>query len=393
MRRASTSRAFVAGVVILAMFLSMTVLFGAQGPLAKITCPSAKAKVRGVIEVRAEVDSPRADYAILVVDSDRPGSTNSFPCTFQLDTRELSDGPHRVSVEAYSGFGLIGASKAITIYVKNGSGSVAIAKQPARTQVAARPAPPVKRVTVAGARPKAVTASEPIGAGGGRAAGAVATRPVEPARRVTADLPVGAPFTVAAAEGACTGAATAPTMIGRGPTPEPTRTVVARPVRPRSTAMAEAGAYAFATSGPTAATPPATRTARAMPGGHRGHTVMLDGRAVEFDVVPVIKDGRMHGGFRALFGKIGGRVTWLSNSRTARSVSASMTVEVPTGSRIARVNGKNMDMGAKAEVQNGRTIIPVRFFAETTGSAMAWDGQTGIAYVRTPARSLVKNSN
>jgi len=400
MRRASTSRAFVAGVVILAMLLSMTVLFGAQRSLARIISPSAKAKVQGVIEIRAEVNAPQVDYVVLVVDNDRPGSTNTFPASFELDTRELADGPHQVSVEAYSGFGLTGASKAITIYVRNGSGALVTAKRPARTQVAAKP---TSRVTVAKAQPKTVAgvtvtpglavATDPAGAGSSRAAGTMAVRPMGPARRVAAGTTIGAPKAIAAAEGARSDAMMSPTMLGRGPTPEPTRTVTVRPMSPRGAGLAEAGGYAASASMPAATLPPVVRTARALPAAPRTHTVMLDGRLVEFDVRPVVKDGRIHGGFRALFANTGARVTWMSKTRTARSVSPALTVEVPTGSRVARVNGQGMDMGAKAELRDGRTIIPVRFFATATGSVMAWDGQAGIAYVRTPSRALARNSN
>ncbi len=50
---------------------------------------------------------------------DRPGATNTFPCSFDLDTRDLSDGPHRIRVEVYSAAGLLASSKDRTIYVHN----------------------------------------------------------------------------------------------------------------------------------------------------------------------------------------------------------------------------------------------------------------------------------
>ena len=390
MRRASTSRAFVAGVVMVAMLLSITVIFGAQGPLAKITSPSAKAKVQGLVEVRAEVNSPNVGYVILVVDGDRPGSTNTLPASFTLDTRELADGPHKVSVEIYDGFGMIGASKTITIYVKNGAAPLMTAKQPARTRMAAKPVPPATRVTAANVGPRAMAAAEPVGMGKTQAAGPIAVKPLAPARSVAASAPLGAAKTVAIAEGGRADSATAPTMLGRGPTPEPTRTFAQRPLLPRRAGVAEAGSYAVA-SGTNMSLPPGIQIARATPVAYRGHTIMMDGRPVEFDVVPVLKDGRIRGGFRALFGRTGARVTWMTRTRTARSVSDTLTVEVPTGSRVARVNGKGVDMGAKAELHDGRTIVPVRFFAQATGSALAWDRETGIAHLRTPSRALAKS--
>jgi hypothetical protein len=115
---------------------------------------------------------------------------------------------------------------------------------------------------------------------------------------------------------------------------------------------------------------------------------MLDGKVVCFDVDTRIVEGRLQAGFRALFTENGGRVAWVSSTRTARSVSPTLIVEVPVGSATATVNGRSVDMGAVATVRDGRTIIPVRFFAEAAGVAVNWDGGTRIASLssRAPTR-------
>ncbi len=61
---------------------------------------------------------------------------------------------------------------------------------------------------------------------------------------------------------------------------------------------------------------------------------------------------------------------------------------MPIGSRIATVNGRHVDMGAVATIKNGRTVVPLRFFAQVTGSSVSWDARARIASVQTPSRVM-----
>ncbi len=115
---------------------------------------------------------------------------------------------------------------------------------------------------------------------------------------------------------------------------------------------------------------------------------MLNGRAVQFDVSPRLVDGRLEAGFRSLFQSQGARVTWNQQAKVARSVSGTLTVEVPVGKQMAKVNGMLFDMGARASVIQGRTMIPVRFFASAVGAGLYWDSETRTALVQTGDRRV-----
>jgi hypothetical protein len=118
--------------------------------------------------------------------------------------------------------------------------------------------------------------------------------------------------------------------------------------------------------------------------------VVLNGRAVEFDVAPRIVDGHMQVPFRSLFESQGARVSWDPKTKTAQSVKGALTVEVPIGERMATVNGNAVDMGADASIRKGRTIIPVRFFGEAVGANVQWDGATRTAMVETLDRQIAE---
>jgi hypothetical protein len=49
-----------------------------------------------------------------------------------------------------------------------------------------------------------------------------------------------------------------------------------------------------------------------------GHTVVLNGRAVQFDVAPRVVDGHMQVAFRSMFEKQGAQVSWNADTKTAR---------------------------------------------------------------------------
>ena len=121
---------------------------------------------------------------------------------------------------------------------------------------------------------------------------------------------------------------------------------------------------------------------------HRMPMVVLNGGPLVADVAPTLVRGQMRTGFRALFAATGARIDWLPEQRIARCVTDSLVVEVPIGSRIATVNGRHVDMGAVATIKNGRTIVPLRFFGQVTGSIVSWDARTRVASVQTPSSAM-----
>ncbi len=121
---------------------------------------------------------------------------------------------------------------------------------------------------------------------------------------------------------------------------------------------------------------------------HRMPTVVLNGRPLVADVTPTLVKGHMHAGFRALFTATGARIDWLPEQRIARCATNSLVVEVPIGSRIATVNGRHVDMGAVATIKNGRTMVPLRFFAQVTASSVSWNARTRVASVQTSSRAM-----
>jgi hypothetical protein len=353
----------VACFLVLAMVVSVTGLLGATGTSISITSPRPGASVKGTIDVQASVRTDdRISYVILGVDQDRPQSSNSAPFSFTLDTRELTDGPHRIFVEAYDRYGLVGSSTVVRIYVKNGSSSYQFAQKQPEVGVAAAPAPKaeVKTAKAPSAPPARSTTHSAIRPAS--AAAALATAP---------DVEANA----------------SPMMSGRGPLPAPTRSVAEATIEASRTGTVSSPTRQSVASGPIGAVPPMPSIAVA-PSRLRSHMVVLNGQPVAFDVAPRIVDGRVHASFRNMFENQGAQVSWDAQAKIARSIKGALTVEVPVGERIARVNGAAMDMGAQASIVKGRTIVPVRFFAGAIGGSVHWDIATRTALVHTSQTTI-----
>ncbi len=104
--------------------------------------------------------------------------------------------------------------------------------------------------------------------------------------------------------------------------------------------------------------------------------ITYNGDKINSDVAPYIKDGRTLAPIRAILEALGMTVSWDGETKTATAVKADITISVTINSNIAIVNGEQKTLDVPAEITNGRTFVPVRFFAEALNMTVDWDGYT-----------------
>lgn len=118
-----------------------------------------------------------------------------------------------------------------------------------------------------------------------------------------------------------------------------------------------------------------TTTATATPSGIG---VILNGKAVTFpDAEPVLKDGRTMVPYRALMEALGGKVSYADggviscelNGTTLTFTLGANTVTATTGEKT-----ETIQMDVPCFYKDGRTYVPVRFFAQALGYDVMWDG-------------------
>ena len=65
-------------------------------------------------------------------------------------------------------------------------------------------------------------------------------------------------------------------------------------------------------------------------------------------------------------------INWNASRKEATITASGKTIVIKAGSSTASVNGKAVQMNAKARVENDRVYVPIRFFAEAFDAEIDW---------------------
>jgi|GEM_PF-3371586 hypothetical protein len=104
--------------------------------------------------------------------------------------------------------------------------------------------------------------------------------------------------------------------------------------------------------------------------------VTIDGKAVSFDVQPVMVNSRVMVPFRKIFEALGAQVSWDASTRTATGTKGGTVVTLVIDSTQASVNGETKILDSPAIIMDGRTLVPARFISESLGYNVQWDNSS-----------------
>jgi len=127
-------------------------------------------------------------------------------------------------------------------------------------------------------------------------------------------------------------------------------------------------------------------------------SVEIDGIKQNYDVMPVIINGRTMVPMRAIFEAFGAEVFWDEVNRSVAASKGSIAVLLKIDSNIATLNGKEITLDSPATIVNGRTLVPVRFISEALGNKVDWNADTKTVVITSPntenkAEKLYKELN
>lgn len=111
-------------------------------------------------------------------------------------------------------------------------------------------------------------------------------------------------------------------------------------------------------------------------------TAFIDGKPVSLDVPATILNGRTLVPIRFVAESLGARVGWDGNTREVTVSLDGKTVKLTIDSRIALVNGKQEILDTTPVIRDGRTLVPIRFIAENLGGEVYWDNETRTVIIR-----------
>ncbi len=113
------------------------------------------------------------------------------------------------------------------------------------------------------------------------------------------------------------------------------------------------------------------------------YKIYVDRVKIPFDVDPVNINGRLLVPFRAICEALGMSVEWNEAEKKVTAKSGETTIEMIIGNNEVLVNGEGVKSDVAPTIYNSRTVVPLRFLAEATGSYVGWDGTTNTVKVIT----------
>ena len=107
-----------------------------------------------------------------------------------------------------------------------------------------------------------------------------------------------------------------------------------------------------------------------------GVKVKLDNSRLEFDVLPIIQDGRTLVPMRAIFEALGADVVWDSETQTITAKNKDATIQMQIGNNTLIKNGQSAQMDVCPQLVDGRTMVPVRAVSDSFNVTVDWDEYT-----------------
>lgn len=145
----------------------------------------------------------------------------------------------------------------------------------------------------------------------------------------------------------------------------------------------------------TQATPPPMgnefgRASSAMMAGSDINVLVNEQKVSFADQKPQVVAGRVYVPMRGVLEKMGANVQWNERERAIVAMHGDKTVMLPAQGQ-AMVNGRPVATDAPAFIENGRTMVPLRFMAETFGAQVNWDPQDREVNINSRATTAMNN--
>ncbi|RJX24919.1 MAG: hypothetical protein C4554_08000 [Dethiobacter sp.] len=114
-------------------------------------------------------------------------------------------------------------------------------------------------------------------------------------------------------------------------------------------------------------------------------TVTLNGESLNFDVQPLLENGRLLVPLRAIAEALGAGVEWADVPPAVMITRGEDRMELRPGLKRALKNNREFNLEAAPQLVNGRVLVPVRFVSEALGAQAEWQAYTRTVVITGPA--------
>lgn len=110
------------------------------------------------------------------------------------------------------------------------------------------------------------------------------------------------------------------------------------------------------------------------------------GFSLKLDTPPIIRDGRTLVPIRAFAEATGSTVIWNDEDDTIVINKEGNKIQLQLRNRLAYVNGQEITLDVSPEIINNRTVVPFRFLMEQLGYEVDWDTENDLIEIISPER-------
>lgn len=111
------------------------------------------------------------------------------------------------------------------------------------------------------------------------------------------------------------------------------------------------------------------------------NVAIVDGSQIALDVPPVIIKGRTMVPVRFIGEAFGAKFDWDGSVRKVTFVLDDTSIELYIDKKTAVVSSKNTSLDVAPVIENGRTMVPLRFVSQHMGAIVEWDQTSRTAII------------
>ncbi|MTI65276.1 MAG: copper amine oxidase [Firmicutes bacterium] len=104
--------------------------------------------------------------------------------------------------------------------------------------------------------------------------------------------------------------------------------------------------------------------------------IRLNDQLINFDVEPKIVNNRTLVPIRRIFELLKIKIKWVKETKTVIGFKENTKITLKINDEIANINNKKVKLESPPIIFKGRTLVPIRFIAESTGVIVEWDSNT-----------------
>ncbi|MHB0999512.1 MAG: copper amine oxidase N-terminal domain-containing protein [Armatimonadota bacterium] len=116
-------------------------------------------------------------------------------------------------------------------------------------------------------------------------------------------------------------------------------------------------------------------------------TITVDKAQVRTDVPPINVNGRTLVPIRGVFNAFGADIDWFPVEKRAYIRDESKVIWLQIGDAHAKVDDAIVPLDAPATIYRGRTMVPLRFVAETLGATVNWNAENQTITILTRSKA------